>query len=126
MKRFALVLISLISFSCAECTHDEDFIIVPKKNVVTSISSLKEECVTESSYALQECAHINQRVANIITEIIDPAITIFEGEKLSKTELEARSHNLKSIKNNLSSIDKELSSIEKKLSSAQKKQVAKK
>lgn len=99
MKCFARVLICFVSFSCAECVKDEDFIIMPKKSVITSISSLKEECVAESSYALQKIAHINK-------EIIDQAITIFEGKKLTKTELEAALDDLAFINKQLDSIDR--------------------
>lgn len=109
MKRICFFLIPMIIFSllCAE-----DFVIMPKKNNVTSISSLKESCVTESSYALQKIAHINK-------EIIDQAIVVFEGKKLSKTELEA-------ILDDLAFVNRQLDTIERKLATKNKQCVVKK
>lgn len=79
----------------------EDFVVQKKRNVV-SISSLKESCISESSYALQKCARLNK-------DLIDQAIEIFEGKKMSKTELE-------SCLSELIFINKQLDSIEQILS----------
>ncbi len=113
MKRANILFVFFVLFSYASCAvTDEEFIIVPKKSVVTSISSLKEECAQESAYALQKGININKKIA-------DQVIMIFEGEKLTKTELEA-------VLDDLAFINKQLDAIERKLATTHKRQVTKK
>jgi len=95
MKKVAIVL--LFCALCIDYGAVEDFVI-PKKSSIQSISSLKEECITQSSYALQKLAHLNK-------EIIDAAIDIFEGKKMSKTDLEHTVNNLTIINGQLNAID---------------------